>query len=413
MAPDPRKTSLRGYEKCSRRRGFGRLCYTGDVMNTFSPPSRRPWVALLGPVALLVGGCGGDERAAPPSGSSIPGGSAAARRGAPPPTASARSGVCEGGGGIIKDEATAKLVPRRTSDFCLDPNEPARTFGEGGDRPLDDICNLFDGECDVYKGFRVLRVAQVRWVPGAGGSATIDGYVSRFASPEDAYGMFTKRVVGDGDPADPATPGPIAGGGAAALGIGNALLWRGAHLVELTLNDDTAAEAALRAAGSRLLTPLVKEIGAALPGETELPEAARLLPAEGQLPMGIRWVRGPLWTPARGATDGAFGYYAEGKRRHRVAIITRGDEAQAKDVMRSIAEIPGAKKEKGLGDEAVIAAVEESKGLAAEWVFARKGAKIVAVGDEVRVLTAGESPDERAAKTLDRAAKIERLKKLL
>ncbi len=384
-------------------------------MSTFSPPSSTPSAALA--AVLLVAGCGGGERTED-RGVALRGSTSAAttevgRRGAPPPAASARAGVCEAGGGTIKDEATAKLIPRKVGDYCLDPNEPARTFGESGDRPLDDICNLFDGECDVYKGFRVLRVAQVRWVSGTGSSATIDGYVSRFASAEDAYGMFTKRVVGDGDPADPATPAPIGGGGGAALGVGNALLWRGAYLVELTLNDDTAAEAALRTASAKILPPLVQEIGAALPGETQLPEAARLLPTEGRLPMGVRWVRGPLWAPAKGAADGALGYYAAGARRHRVAVIARGDDAQAKDVMRSLADIPGARKEKGLGDEAVVATVEESKGLAAEWVFARKGSRVVAVGDEIRVMRAGESPDERAAKSLDLAAKIEQLKKLL
>lgn len=365
--------------------------------------------ALGGVLFLLAAGCGD---AAPPAGGG-PATSGSTRRGAPPPTASVRAGVCDGGGGTIADDATAKLVPRKTGAFCLDPNEPARTFGEGGDRPLDDICNLFDGECDVYKGFRVLRVAQVRWVSGAGGSATIDGYVSRFASPEDAYGMFTKRVVGDGDPADPATPKAIPGGGAAALGVGNALLWRGAYLVELTLNDDQASEASLRESGGRILPALVQEIGNALPGETELPEAARVLPAEGRLPMGIRLVRGPLFAAAKGASDGAFGYYAEGERRWRVAAIVRGDEAQAKDVLRSLLSIPGATKEKGLGDEAVVVTIEESPGLAAEWVLARKGARVLGIGDEIRVMRGGEPPDERAARSLERAAKIDRLKKLL
>jgi len=402
------------------------LCYTGHFMRHFSS-SGACSLPVLG--LLLVGcvGCGGEPGGASGSTpgstgntsghtSSNPAGratSTAERRGAPPPTSAARSGVCDAGGGTIADEATAKLVPRKTGSFCLDPNEPARTFGEASDRPLDDICNLFDGECDIYKGFRVLRVAQVRWVSGAGGSATIDGYVSRFASPEDAYGMFTKRVVGDGDPADPATPTPIPGGGAAALGVGNALVWRGAHLVELTLNDDQASEPVLRAEGQKVLPPLVQEIGAALPGATELPEAARRLPAAGRLPMGIRYVRGPLLAPAKGATDGAFGYYADGARRWRIAAIVRGDAAQAKDVMRSLLEVPGATKEKGLGEEAVVLTIEEAKGLAATWVFARKGAEVLGVGDEIRVLRGGEPPEERGAKGIDRAAKIEKLKTLL
>jgi hypothetical protein len=303
-------------------------------------------------------------------------------------------------------------MPREPSGYCLDTNEAARIFGEGG-RPLDDICNLFDGECDVYKSFRVVRVAQVRYVSAAGSAATIDAYVSRFASAEDAYGMFTKRVVGDGDPADPATPKPLEVAGAGALGVGNALVWRGAHLVELTLNDESAPAEAIKKKADDVLPALAKTIADALPGEAQLPEIARGLPTEGRLPMGVRYVRGPLFPQAKGAADGVYGYYADGTRRFRVAVIVRGDEGQAKESLASLASVPGAKKDKSVGDGAVSFHAEEAEGLGADWIFARKGSSLIGVGDEVRVLVAGEAPDARAKKTLDRDAKAERLKKLV
>lgn len=365
----------------------------------------RPWMVIAGMALLSACGSGAGSDAAPST--------SAARRGAPPPpAASGPAGACAGGGGRITDEVTAKIVPANTPGYCLDPNEPARIFGDGG-RPLDDICNLFDGECDVYKAFRVVRVAQVRYVSASGGAATIDAYVSRFASVEDAYGMFTKRVVGDGDPADPATPKPFDASGAGALGVGNALVWRGAYLVELTLNDESAAADALKATGDKVLPVLGKAISQAITGDEALPEVARALPTEQRLPMGLRYVRGPLFPQAKGAADGAYGYYADGARRWRVAVIVRGDEAQAKEALSALAEVPGAKKEKGIGDGAVVFHVEEAPGLGADWVFARKGKTVIGVGDEIRVMVAGEAPDARAAKTIDRDAKIERLKKLV
>ncbi len=365
----------------------------------------RPLVAIAG--MALLSACGGGAA------SDAAGSASAARRGAPPPPAvSASASACASGGGRITDEATGKIMPAVTPGFCLDPNEPARIFGEGG-RPLDDICNLFDGECDVYKAFRVVRVAQVRYVSAAGGPATIDVYVSRFASAEDAYGMFTKRVVGDGDPADPATPKPLAVSGAGALGVGNALVWRGAYLAELTHNDESAGADALKARGDEVLPVLAKSISQAIPGDDALPEAARALPVEGRLPMGLRQVRGPLFGAAKSAADGAFGYYADGTRRWRHAVLVRGDEAQAKEALASLGEIPGARKERGIADGAVSFHVEESAGLGADWIVARKGKTLIGIGDEVRALVAGEAPPARAAKTLDRDAKIDRLKKLV
>lgn len=335
------------------------------------------------------------------------------RAGAPPPPApSGKPAACAGGGGTIADAASAAFFPRVSGTFCVDPNGGDKACGEGAPLPIDHICDLFDGECEIYKGFGVRRVVEARYVDGGGSPATIDVHLSRFATTEGAYAMFTKRVVGDGDPADEATPRAIEGGGAAALGLGNAYLWRGIYLAEITYNNETANEATVRAAGEKLLPPLVKEMGDKLPGETALPPSAAALPKEGRLPLGIRLVTKDLLADT-GIGAGAFGYYKAGAKRYRVASIARADVDQAKDVLTTLGKLAGAAKEKGVGDGAVRLMHKEGGSPAAEWVFVRAGKSVFGVGDEVRVLRAGMTADDHAKVSLTKDEKIERIKKAL
>ncbi len=335
------------------------------------------------------------------------------RQGAPPPpVASSKPGVCAAGGGTIADATSAPFLPRTSGGFCLDPNGGDKAFGEGAALPIDHICDIFDGECEVYRGYGVRRVFEARYVDGAGTPATIDVYVSRFATTEGAYAMFTKRVVGDGDPADGSTPRAIPGGGVAAIGVGNAYLWRGLYLVELTYNDQTAAEAAVRAAGEKLLPPLVKDVGAKLPGEVAVPVAAAALPKDGQIPLGVRFVTKDV-LGVDGVGAGALGYYKAGDKRWRVASVVRADADQAKDVLATLAKQPGATKEKGVGDGAVRLMAKDADKAPTEWVFARVDKVILGVGDEPRVLRASQTAEEHAKVTLTTDEKLDRLRKIL
>ncbi|MEM9693590.1 MAG: DUF6599 family protein, partial [Myxococcota bacterium] len=137
------------------------------------------------------------------------------RKPPPPPPAAASAGACAKPGKPADPKNVAMLPAKLpTGDFCLDPTGSDQAYGEGSGQPIDGICDLFDGECEIYKRHGVERVVEVRYVDGGGSGATIDVYLSRYSSREKAYAMFTKRVVGDGDPAHPDTPKPIKGGGA-------------------------------------------------------------------------------------------------------------------------------------------------------------------------------------------------------
>lgn len=334
-------------------------------------------------------------------------------KGTPPPPAAPlpKANACEAGGGTLSDAQTAAVMPRKSSHFCLDPNGGDKVYGEGALLPIDQICDMFDGECEIYKGFGVKRVVEMRYVDGGGSAATINVYLSKFGSVDGAYGMFTKRVVGDGDPAGEDTPRAIEGGGAAALGVGNAYLWRGAYLAEITYNDDAAAEAAIKAASDKLLVPLVKQIGDKLPGDTDLPAAAAALPKEKRVALGVRLSTKDVFDIA-GVGPGAFGYYRDGDKRYRFAVMIRADEEQAKDVLATLAKQQGATKEKGIGDGAV-RLMRSEEGPAVEWLFARTGAKLVGIGDEVRALRSGMTADEVAKVSLGKDDKATRLKEAL
>ena len=326
----------------------------------------------------------------------------------PPPAASAAA--CNVAP-KLNDPDNVALLPAKTAGFCIDPTGSDRAYGDGTKTDIKEICSLFDGECEIYLGLKVNRVIEARYVDGAGTGATIDVYLSKFDTTKDAYAMYTKRVVGSTDPAHPDTAKPIAGGGSAALGIGNAMLWRGPYLVELTVNDSNASLKQMRQRGDALLPPLVKAIGDKLSGTTELPAAARRLPQADRLPLGIRLYRRDMLAVS-GVGGGAVGYYRRGKQRYRVLSIAKEDVDQAKDAMGSFAKSPGAVKDKALVQQALRLMVDDG-GSPAQWLVVRSKAWIVGIGDEPRVLRAGMSADEHAAVTLSLDEKRQAIKALL
>jgi hypothetical protein len=328
-----------------------------------------------------------------------------------PPPPEPKAATCDAQA-QVNDPKNLELFPPRASTFCLDPRGSDKGFGEGAKNPLDDICNLFDGECEVYKRFNVVRVVEAHYVDGGGSGATIDVYLSKFSTAEGAYGMFTKRVVGDGDPAEPAIYRNIAGGGAAALGVGNAYLWRGPHLVELTYNDTNASEAQIRGKADNLLPPLVKTMGEKLPGELDLPPAVKALPEDKRVPLGLRYIDDKL-LDVEATGPAAVGYYRDGDKRWRVLAMVRSDDDHAGEALGLLGKIDGAAAEKNVGEKALRFLHPPKVAIAAEWLVAQKDALVLGVGDEIRVLRDGMSADDRKKVTLSLDEKRDLLRQLL
>lgn len=332
----------------------------------------------------------------------------AERRGAPPPEvhSTASSAACVPA--KLADPVSSKVFPPMAGALCL--NDKTQLFGEGA-RSIKDICDLYDGECEVYFGLHVDRVIQSRYVGSAGAGKTIEINLSRYATAEEAYAMFTKRTVGNGDPADPAAPRPIEVQGIAALGQGNAYVWRDRWLAEITYVDRSpdATEDMVRKAGEELLPPLAKSIAGGLEGKTEPAAAVALLPTADRLPLGVRYLVDRIFEKTTG--PGAFGYHRTSDgHRYRTLAMVASDAEHAQTLLDLLA--PAAPELKGIGDRG--RAVKETEGrLELGWVIAQKGPNLFAVGDESRVHRVGMPAAEAAKLDLSEKDKVELLKQIV
>jgi hypothetical protein len=374
---------------------------------TASPRTALSWTALA-LVAAAAPACSKDEdaksdRQPPPGMSAAPVASGSAS--APP------ANVCAGGGGQDTDTVSAPMIPRTVGGFCLDPQGEPRTYGAQGKLSMDEVCTTaFDGECEVYKRFGLDRVVVLRYVDGTGAPNSVEVNLSRFATSDGAYAMFTKRVVADGDPVA-ATVKPAAFGAVGATSSSNAYVWRGAYLVELTfVTEDTKMTPEQMAAENVKATgAIAHDIGDRLPGATDLPPAAAALPATDRLPLGIAYHTKEA-LGVSGVGPAAVGYYKDGDKRWREVAVVRADADGAKEVFRAFKLKAGALPLKNLGDEAVHVIVQEAPDRAkAEYLVARKGSLVAAVGDEELVLDPATPSDKLAPLKLTRDEKMAKL----
>jgi hypothetical protein len=311
------------------------------------------------------------------------------------------------------DPTNLAHLPPSVGTFCLDPGGSDKAYGEDAKEPIGGLCDLIDGGCEIYRHFGVRRVVAVRYLDGSGTPATIDLMLSKFASRDMAYAMFTERVVGDGDPAMPDAPKPTPSPGSAALGVGNATLWRGSFLAELTLSDERASAATLRTRGDALLPELVRKLGEQLPGDIAPPPAVASLPEQDRLPLGVKFVADEA-LGVHGTGPAALGYYRAAEQRWRLLDVVGRDVDHAKDVVRSFRALPGASEEKTLGDGGARAVVQDPAGAPqSEWLVARIGNVVAGIGDDTTALHEGMTADERGARTLALADKRRRLQSWL
>lgn len=318
----------------------------------------------------------------------------------PPPPASAglTPGACTGGGGEVKDKVSEGFFPRAAGGFCLDPNGETKTYGENAKHPKEEVCTtLFDGECEIYIRYKLARVVALRYVDGAGKGATVDVILSSYADVPGAYGMFTKRVIADSDPAEESAPKPFAAGGAAVLGTGRAYVWRGQYVVELQYNNEQESPEQLTKSSGAVLPVLAKEIGAKLPGGLDKPASAKALPVDGLVSaQAIEFLaKEPLGLKGIGAA--AVGFYKESDKRFRLVAIANQDADQARDAMKSLAKRPEALPVSGVGDEATLVVIKQGA-MKVEYLFGRKGPLVGGVGDDDYAAAQHLSKDEKIAK---------------
>lgn len=357
-------------------------------------------------LVLSITGCKKDEAPQGPGGDVPP----------PPPSAAiAKAGGCANAA-PIDDPVSTGFFPKSVGTFCVDSAPGAvKTYGVKAKLSMDAVCTTaFDGECEIYKSFGLSRVVTLRYVDGATqGGGVVELVLSQFENDGGGYGMFTKRVIADADPTAPEAPKAVTAVGAAAMGGGRAYAWRGNYLVEATYMNEQETPAKMVKSSESILPQLAKAITDRLTGNSEKPAPVRALPEANLVPLGVSFAPKDAMG-IKGLAPAAIGFYKDGEKRYRVLTAALADEAAAKEVMKAVKAKPGALPVAGLGDEAiqyVTAGGKESP--KAEWVFARKGAQVIAYGDEELVLVAGQPLDKQATLRLSKDEKVAKAKTLL
>ena len=176
-------------------------------------------------------------------------------------------------------------------------------------------------------------------------------------------------------------------------------------MAELQYNNEAESPATLAKSSEAIRKALGKDLADKLPGSAEPPSAVGLLPKDERIPNGVAFApKDALGVPGAGA--GAQGYYRAGASRWRVFSAARDDAEQAKDVLRAFRKRPGASAVPGLGDEAVAFTVGGAGGVPkTDWVAARKGTRVLGVGDEEHALEGGAGKVKRE----DAVAKVRAL----
>jgi hypothetical protein len=357
--------------------------------------------ALLGPL-----GCDKDKSDATPGAAP------------PPPAASgtAKAGACADGGGTDSDATSAPFFPRilkvGSVDYCLDPQGEVRAFGEKAKLTLEDVCtSAVDGECEVYKRYGLKRFVSLRYIDGSGAGGSVEIYLSQYNDAAGAYGMFTKRVVADGDPADPSAPRFLDAGGAGAIGTGRAYAWRSDELAELQYINENESPAQLAKSSEAVLAPLAKQIGAKIPGPLDKPPSVAALPIAHLVGPNAYTFYPKDALGVAGAGAGGVGFYKDGDRRYRLLAIQKSDADQAKDVMKVWKGRPGSSTAAGPGDESVRVVMQASPDSAkVEWLLTRKGALVAGVGDEETLIHPTDPPDVQAKARLTKDEATAKLK---
>jgi hypothetical protein len=356
-------------------------------------PARR-LLSVVG-LVLVLGACKDEPK---PQGHGTP----------PPPSASAHTAACAGGGGHVTDAVSAPFFPSKidgatTGAWCLDPHGDEKTYGMKAKMKIDELCTTaLDGGCEEYKKFGVTRSVIVHYIADSG-AGSVEVFLSEFAG-DGAYAIYTTRLTGEVDPLDPHAARQLVAvdaipGASGAIGTGKAYARRGPYFLELTYDNDQETPEQLKNSSNGILPAIAKAIASKLPSTPDVPAAAKALPSSELLPNGVMYYPKDV-LGVTGAGAGAVGYYkiVSGKR-YRVVSIAPGSADRAKDAMHAFRAKPGALPVAGLGDEAVLVVLQPTpERPKIEWLVARKGDKVLGVGDEEFTPAARLTKDEKTAK---------------
>lgn len=301
------------------------------------------------------------------------------------------------------------LLPK-VADFCQDPNAKPRAYGQDGEGSMDEVCTeLFNGECESYKGYGLLRVTTVRFVRNDGTPAMVSANVSRFGGPEGALAFFSRRVLGEQDP-KVVNLRPISGLRYGAMGTGVAYAQSGPLVVELVYVNENEPPSAIREISAELLPRFLSALRAREASNTQ-PASVAALPTEHRLTFGVA-MEPKNGFGISGLGPVATGYYERDGKRYRIAVSDNTVETLAKDVYAGVRRLPGRRLLKDAPLEAFEVRQWETDGPDVWWLVGKQGNRVAAVLDEAWARK-GATPDEQERVSLDRSAKFEILRQVL
>ncbi len=320
----------------------------------------------------------------------------------PPPSAAAttdRPGAARGAPPATAAEPSAPASAFRETARFLPQGASVPGWVQSGDVRLangQELFQLIDGAGEKYVqyGFRQLGRTDYR---KAGTELVVTAEVYDMGSPLGAFGQYSMLLSEGRDPASMESQA-VSHGGGGFLGTSQLVFWKGQHLVQINIADDSGErdEAAMAAAAREALPAFATRIAAALPGDTTPPAPPAALPREGLVWGGVVYLtNNVLNLPDTG--PGWVGHYrGEGSQRWRVAVLNREQPAQATALVARLREGPS-EPIAGLGNEA--ASVD---GAAGQLIVARQGTPVVVVASDMSAGAELPPRDRRVA--LARAA---------
>ncbi len=279
--------------------------------------------------------------------------------------------------------AAAFDPPAQAGDFretgrFLPQGSPVAGWAQSGAVRLingQDLFQLIDGAGEKYMayGFRQLARTDYR---KAGTELVVTTEVYDMGSPLGAYGQYSMMLGDARDPASLESQATQHGGGG-FLGTSQLVFWKGQHLVQINLVDDSGErdENALRALARETLPAVAARVATALPGEITAPQPPQGFSRDGLVWGGLTYLAqsvfgvertGPAWVGHYRSADGA---------RYRVAHFVRGNGDEA-HTLAGLFRGAHPTAVAGLGDEAFTAANDTG-----EFAVVRKGSTVLVLTD--------------------------------
>ena len=253
--------------------------------------------------------------------------------------------------------------------------------------------NLFqaiDGAGEKYMpyGFRQMARTDYRKA-GTQLAVTIELY--DMGSTLGAFGIYS-MLLSDGRDPSSMQPNAVAQGGGGFLGTGQLVFWKGQHLVQMNLSDESgdSDENALRGLARDVLPAMAARVASSLPGEIAQPAAPQGFPSDGLVWGGATYLADDVFGVDQSGPAWVGHYQTQDGKRDRLAVFSRPSADAARTLVGRFRQ----------GAATTVTGVGEEAFSAGDFAVSRKGSTVIVV----------TSPAGESANALPRENRVERLR---